>query len=331
MFPMLLNDNHLTDEKKQLLISVSGIDFGDKKTWTKGNCDRFRSMFPLYEVGFEDLQTYAGGSSNKDNIMFYLKGVYDERVPAHNNCGYSVLKAIAKGTRFASPEQPINLRRYNGLFSECNAKVIVVRNWDLSNAWDVRELFCDNKFVEQIDMRDWKYPENDDERDISFSKMFAGCENLKRLLVKIPNKDNYRHLNPKVLKMFFTDCFKDCKNIEFVYLCKGSEYVLNCIGMIKQVSKKDVTIDGVFKYGDWLELHGGYEIEPVDTSNNSSNIKYHIVGKKPGMGGIKFCGACIAEDITEKKLEVVRLYKNKEISDDDYNKYYSYLDSIKSV
>ncbi len=330
-----------SEQDKKEYLKKYGLDADDPETFkkddpvTKEKVAAFNEDNPGYEILFETCSEverfgYSGCNSRfnttNERLVVAQSGMYEDKMvtysyiddaPMHTNI---VIRPRKMETLDA--EMPFNVSSLIDTFSDSQASVINVPGWDISKLVYVSGLFSDNSIVKEINMSGWKYPkEKHGPLDLvraDFSSMFKGCTSLQRLRFTAHERERRGEDN----------CFKGCENLEYVYFEEGSQSVDTYIDGIIKYSKKQVTIDGVFSYGDWFALHGGMDMilcsAPLTVLTGES--KFKLVEVKP-REGINFIGKLKNIPPSVKGAADV-LLENGKIDKQEYETYMRFLDGL---
>ena len=256
--PNLSDYFKLSEDDRTARLAPTGIVLDDPATWTDANCAQFERLFPGYKADFFLRHTFIPKNygevecrEEKLRIVLYRNDQYEmEFEPGYCDTSYNGIRLRRNLGDAVYPEQPVNVEHYSSVFSKSNAKTLRIEDWDVSEAKNVMFLFYGNKFVEEIDMPGWIYPEkawNNFTEPVLMGGMFSGCTNLKRLSFTTPRSCLY-YPEAYIAKTALEGCFKDCKNLEYVRFYRGSRYQDAYIGRIKEASEKEVEIrdDGTY-------------------------------------------------------------------------------------
>ena len=308
------------------------LDFKDPNTWNEKSSEAFAARFPRYKLDFEKSVWFDDNHNYRKaliNPIIYRKEQYSNGVSFDAGMPEGDSRVILKSGLGDEvyPEQPIKLKSYFRTFSYSDARIINAKGWDVSDVKYVKALFRGNKYVEEIDLSDWKYPKEARDRLLEpacFDEMFSECRNLRKLRLNIP------HLVSDISSMyeniFFRDCFKGCINIEYVYFCKGSSYIKECIKEIQKVTEKELTVDGEFSYYDWTNIHGGIRFDlPWPWQQYYKDHGRAKLVEVSGVKDIKFCGKYDVQSVESEKKGIDRLYAADILDEEDYHKYKAYL------
>ena len=311
------------------------LDFKDSSTWNEKSSEAFEKRFLRYQLDFEksvwfdDNQNYCKALINP---IIYRKEQYSNAVSFDAGMPEGDTRMILKSGLGEEiyPEQPINLKSYFRTFSNSDARIINAKGWDVSDAKCVHGLFRGNRYVEEIDISDWKYPKEAPDRLVEpacFDEMFMDCKNLRKLRLNIPSLVS--DIGFMYEEMFFRDCFKGCQNLEYVFFCKGSKYIKKCIEEIKIETEKELIVDGDFLYYDWTTIHGGLRVMlPYGWSQYYKDHGKAKLVEIPGIQDIKFCGKCDAQSVVAEEKGIDSLHAADILDDDDYQRYKTYLKTV---
>ncbi|MCR5388812.1 MAG: hypothetical protein K6E56_06155 [Lachnospiraceae bacterium] len=327
-----------TGDEKILRLQECGLNIEDSNTWTDQNCESFKKSNPGYEVEFDEkeTQTPVGWSVKCTDERVRLLVVEADRYEKEFNFGcfdsgegYSYLSLKPDIGDELTLSMPFNISSLYSTFRSSNAKKLILPDWDLSNLYFVGGLFEGNSCVEEIIMRDWKYPAESDKTSlypVSYKSMFCGCESLKRLSFKSSYLGNiYSKLDEEL-----EDCFKGCRNLENVFFENGSKYADAYIKKIVEASEKEVTIDGIFDYSTWVEIHGGLVLGGKQLTNGRHKIDGCLY-EKAGIKGINFVGTLNEGAIASEDRKVEKFYQNNYITQADYSRYKEFLKSLSAL
>ncbi len=248
----------LSEEDRKARLAPSGIDLDEPDTWTDENCALFEDLFPGYKADFflrsTHIPTFDGRGERKEEkirIVLYRKDQYEMVSEiSYSETSYNGIRLKRGLGDEVRPEQPVNVEIYSFVFSNSDAKILHIEEWNVSEAKSVMFLFKDNCSVEEIDMPGWTYPDkarNNFTEPVHMGSMFSGCTKLKKLSFTTPRSCLY-YSEGYIANTVLRDCFKDCKNLEYVRFYHGSRYQDAYIERIKEASEKEVEIvnDGTY-------------------------------------------------------------------------------------